>query len=162
MRKSCTTHYAFKPRLIALKHPSGRYGNFSFVPIKSNRILLLAQHELYSHLSIHEIRSDNRVGSALWSFNNGVDSCLNIPNISNLEIKKSTENAWEITLEAQFYDHWKLFNISSSSTTETDAFNNVTLIESGRLDYVPKPNLENPWRETAPRLGLSEILMQSC
>ena len=163
MKNSCTTHYAFKPRIIVLKHPSQRFGNFSFVPIEGNHILLRAQsgetaegsYAPYLHLSIHEIRSDNRVGPALWSFNGSVDCYLKF---SKLEVKKSTENAWEITLEAQFDDHWKLFNISISSTTETDALNNFPLIESGRIGYEPKPTDEEwPWSES--RLGLSEIFI---
>ena len=158
----CTTHYAFKPRIIVLKNPSRIFGKFSVVPIKGNRILLLAHYREgayipYLHLSIHEIRSDDRVGPALWSFKSPVRGRLNT---CELELKKSTENALGITLEAQFDNHWKLFNISPSSTTETDALNNSPLIESGRIDYVPKPK-EELWMGKR-RLGLSEILMQSC
>ena len=48
-------------------------------PVKANRILLFAKYfekmtyQAYLHLSIHEIRSDHRVGHALWSFNGSVD-----------------------------------------------------------------------------------------
>ena len=170
MRHSCTTHYAFKPRINILKHPTRTFGEISVVPIKGNRILLLAHYGLdahlpYLHLSIREIRSNNRVGLALWSFTSlGGPTLWFIRSFvrgrlhsSKLELKKSTENALGIILEAQFDDHWKLFNISPSSTTETDALNNFPLIESGRIDYVPKPK-EN----SEDRLGLSEILMQSC
>ena len=163
---------AFKPRINFLKHPLGTFGEISVVPIKGSRILLLAHYKEvayapYLHLSIHEIRSNNRVGPALWS-----STCPGGPapwfirsfarglNASKLELKKSTESALGITLEAQFDDHWKLFNISPSSTTEADALNDFPLIESGRIDYVPKPK-ENPWMGE-DRLGLSEILMQSC
>ena len=107
----------------------------SFVPIKGNRILLFAKYfteptsEYYLHLSIHEIRSDRRVGLALWYFNGSVDGPLK--NL-DLELMKSTENALGITFWAKFDDHWKLFDIS---TTETDASNNFPLIESGRIDF---------------------------
>ncbi|EDR00612.1 uncharacterized protein LACBIDRAFT_295707 [Laccaria bicolor S238N-H82] len=113
----------------------------SFVPIKGNRILLLAKYwdwpdldskgikSSYLHLSIHEIRSDLRVGSALWSYNGSVDGHFNI---DDLELIKSTENALGITFWVRFDDHFKLFDIS---TIETDTSNNLPLIESGRIDF---------------------------
>ena len=129
------TNYAFKPRIIVPKHPSRRLTKMSFVPIKGNRILLFAKysardwrtHEYCLHLSIHEIRSDHRVGPALWSFNGGADGHFNI---RDLELIKSTENALGITFGVRFDDHWKLFDIST-----TDASDNFPLIESGRIDF---------------------------
>ena len=52
---------------------------------------------------------------------------------------RSTENALGVTLGEWFHDHWKLFNIP---TTETDASDNIRLIESGRLDFGLKPKLK--------------------
>ena len=49
---------------------------------------------------------------------------------------KSTDNALGITLGEQLHGHWKLFNVS---TTETDASDNIRLIESGRIDFDLKP-----------------------
>ena len=140
LRKSYTTHYAFKPRIIVPKHPSRHLGEFSFIPIKANRILLFAKYfieqrwpaltDSYLHLSIYEIRSaDNRVGSALWSFDSSNDSHFHL---SDLMLIKSTENTLGITVAARCGNHWKLFDIS---TTETDASNNSPLIESGRIDF---------------------------
>jgi hypothetical protein len=154
LRKSSTTHYVFKPRIIVPKHPSRRLIESSFVPIKGNRILLFAKHAEYLnepnlHLSIHEIRSDNRVGLALWSFNGSVDDHFDI---FDLELIKSAENALGITFGVRFDDHWKLFDIS---TTETDASNNFPLIESGRIGFDLKLKLDES-------LGLSEMFIQSC
>ncbi|EDR00615.1 uncharacterized protein LACBIDRAFT_295708 [Laccaria bicolor S238N-H82] len=113
----------------------------SFVPIKGNRILLLAKYWDWPdfdskgikssslHLSIHEIRSDLRVGSALWSFNGSVDGRFDI---RHLELIKSTENELGITFWAPFDNHWKLFDVS---TTETNTSNDFPLIESGRIDF---------------------------
>ena len=60
----------------------------SFVPVKGgNRILLFAKYfekttyKAYLHLSIREIRSDNRVGRALWSFNGSVDGHFDNDNL---------------------------------------------------------------------------------
>ena len=128
-----------------------------FVPIKGNRILLFARYfgkrtirsyAPYLHLSIHEIRSDNCVGPALWSFDGSVDGHFNI---YYLELIKSTEIAFGITWGERFEDHWKLFDIS---TTETDASDNFPLIESGRIDFDLKIRGNS--------LGLSEIFMQWC
>ena len=156
MGKSYTTHYAFKPRIIVPKHPSRRLEEISFVPIKGNRILLFAKYlgkttpESYLHLSIHEIRSDHRVGPTLWSFNGSVDGDLNIfPS----ELTKSTENALGITAGMRLNDHWKLFDIS---TTETDASDKFPLIESGRIDFYLKLKSDDN------SLGLSEIFIQLC
>ena len=137
-----------------------------FVPIKDNRILLLAKYFAEDrgrpiapghclHLSIHEIRSDHRVGPALWSFNNvGADSRFNY---RQLELIKSTENAVGITFWARYDDHWKVFDIS---TTETDASNNFPLIESGRIDFDLKIDLKfHFFNENS---GLSRFFMQSC
>jgi len=159
LRKSCTTHYAFKPRIIVPKHSSRDLEDISFVPIKGNQILLFAKYfgkttfAPYLHLSIHEIRSDIRVGPTLWSFNGSVDGRFNI---LHLGLIKSTENALGITFGVRFDDHWKLFSIS---TTDTDASDNFPLIASGKIDFDIKLKLE--WmRENCP--GLSEIHMQSC
>ena len=149
MRKSYTAHYPFQPRIIVPKHLSSHYlKGISFVPIEGNRILLLAKYligkksstpyhpllfirekpserhsvESCLHLSIYEIRSDNRVGSILWFFAD------NHFHIDDLELIKSTENAFGITLRARLDDHCKLFAIS---TTETDA----SVTESGRIDF---------------------------
>ena len=161
MRKSYTTNYAFKPRIIVRKHPSRRLNNISFVPIKDNRILLFAKYsvgdwrtpEYHLHLSIHEIRSDHRVGPALWSFNGSVDGHLN-----NLDLEpiRSTENALGITFAVQFDNHWKLFDIS---TTETDAPDNFPLVESGRIYFDLKFKSKSV-HDRSP--GLSKIFMQSC
>ena len=109
-------------------------------------------YESYLHLSIHEIRSDHRVGPALWSFNGGVTSHLYI-GFGNLVPINYTENALGITFGLRFDDHWKLFNIST-----TDASDNFPLIESGRIDFDIK--LYSSW-ERRNSLGLSEISMQS-
>ena len=138
MRKSYTTHYAFKPRIIVPKHPSRYLTKISFVPIKGNRILLFTNYlepTGYLHLSIHEIRSDHRVGPALWSFNDRVDNHFeNVGHFEDyrLELTKLTKNTLRITVVAYFDDHWKLFDIS---TTEADALDNFPLIESGRIDF---------------------------
>ena len=162
LRKSYTTNYASKPRIIVPKHPSWHLKKISFVPIKSNRILLFAKKytaggplssaDYYLHLSIHEIRSDHRVGPALWSFNGNVDGYLNN---FNLELIKSTKNALGIAFWARFDDHWKLFDLS---ITETDASNNFPLIESGRINFDLKFKSES-LRNQSP--GLSRIFMQS-
>ena len=128
----------------------------SFVPIKGNRILLFAKYsagdwrtrEYCLHLSIHEIRSDHRVGPALWSFNGGADGHFDI---RDLELRKSTENALGITFWARFDDHWKLFDLS---TTETDTLNNFPLIESGRIYFDLKFKLRS-WQFRSP--GLSKF-----
>ena len=145
----------------------------SFVPIKDNRILLFAEYtaedwelriapEHHLHLSIHEIRSDHRVGPALWSFNyGGTDGYFDN---RQLELIKSTENAVGITFWARFNDHWKVFDIS---TTETDASNNFPLIESGRIDFdlkIERRGIEiglmfHLYNENS---SLSKIFMQSC
>ena len=162
MRKSYKTHYAFKPRIIVPKHPSRRLWALSLIPIKANRILLSALYltgelsaalNYYLHLSIHEIRSDNRVGPALWSFNSSVDGHYNT---DDLELIRSTENALGITIGVRFDDHWKLFDIS---TTETDTSDKFPLIESGRIDYDLK--LKKSWAGENS-LGLFEIFMQLC
>ena len=158
LRNSYTTNYAFKPRIIVPEHLSRHLTNVSFVPIKDNRILLFAKYytrgrrapDYYLHLSIHEIRSDHRVGPALWSFNGSIDGYLSI---LDLELIKSTENALGITFWTKFDNHWKLFDIS---TTETDASDNFPLIESGRVGFNLMFKLENLSR------GLSKILMQLC
>ena len=152
---SYTTHDAFKPRIIIPKHPLQRLANISFIPIKGNRILLFAKYfeEIrsylpYLHLLIHEIRSDNRVGPVLWSFNGSVDGHFNT---NDLELIKSAENALGITFGVQFDDHWKLFNIS---TTHTDTLDNFSLIESGRVDFNLELNLKP---ERGSSFGLSQI-----
>ena len=83
--------------MIVPKHRSRRLGEISFVPLKGNRILPFAKYVTggtvpvgYLHLSIHEIRSDQRVGPALWSFDETVGN-LRI-STSSLEPMKSTEN----------------------------------------------------------------------
>ena len=103
----------------------------------------------YLHLLIHEIRSDHRVGPALWSFNGGVASHFDIDDLVPINY---TENAFGITFGLRFNDHWKLFDIST-----TDASNNFPLIESGRIDFDIK--LYSKW-ERRSSLGLSEIFMQ--
>ena len=154
------TNYAFKPRIIVPKHPSRRLTKMSFVPIKGNRILLFAKYsagerrtrEYYLHLSIYEIRSDYRVGPALWSFNGNVDGHFDM---RDLELIKSTENAMGITFGVRFDDHLKLFDIS---TTETDTSNNFPLIESRRINFDVK--FKSRSRDSNP--GLSKFFMQSC
>ena len=103
----------------------------SFIPIKGNRILLFAKYEglTYQHLSIHEIRSNNRVGRTLWSFNGNIDDCFHD---FLWEPIKSTENALGVTFRRWFDGHWKLFDIS---TTETDTSDISPLIESGIMDF---------------------------
>ena len=156
MRKLYTTHYAFKPRIIVPKHPSWRLEYSSFIPIKGNRILLFAEYfetvpyKSYLHLSIHEIRSDHRVGPALWSFNGGVASHLDIDDLVPISY---TENGMGITFGMQFDDHWKLFDISTTDTTD-----NFPLIESGRIDFDKKLYSKSQRRSSR---GLSEISMQS-
>ena len=152
MRKLYTTHDAFKPRIIVPKHPSRRLGKFSFIPIKGNRILLFAQYrgktlgESYLYLSIHEIRSDHRVGPALWSFNSGAAHHFDIDDLVPISY---TENAMGITFGVQFTDHWKLFDISTTDTPD-----NFPLIESGRIDFdIKRYSL---W-VLLNSLGLSEI-----
>ena len=159
MRKSYTTHYAFKPRIIVPEHPWQDLSKFSFVPIKGNQILLFAKYtkfrepfrtDFFLHLSIHEIRSDSRVGLALWSFNSSVDT--DDWNSFDLELIKSTENPLAITFWARLDDwHWKLFDIS---TTEADASDNFPLIESGRMNFDLKIR-ELAW-VPYKSLGLSE------
>jgi hypothetical protein len=155
--KVVSTHYAFKPRIVVPKHPSRRLTEISFALIKGNRMLLFAKYlektTLRSylphlHLSIHEIRSDNRVGPALWSFNGCVDGHFNI---YNLQLIKSTENALGINLGERFDNHWKLFDIS---TTETDSSDNIPLIESGRIDFDLKLKSNSAHGNS---FGLSEI-----
>ena len=110
-----------------------------FVPIKGNQLLLFALYSDegitfpsdYLHLSIYEIRSDNRVGLALWSFNGSIDGHFDTDGLI-LELIKSTENALGITVVARFDNHWKLFDIS---TTETDSSDTFPLIKSGRIDF---------------------------
>jgi hypothetical protein len=162
LRKSYTTHYAFKSRIIVnLDHPSWHLQKISFLPIKGNRILLFAEYleewettfKACLYLSIHEICSDNRVGPALWSFNGSVDGRFGI---NDLVVPiKSTENALGITFGVQFDSQWKLFDIS---TTETDAEDNCPLIESGRIDYDLKLNSKSKHDS----LGLSKFSVQSC
>ena len=113
------------------------------------RYLERITYESYLHLSIHEIRSDHRVGPALWSFNGGVTSLY----IGTLVPINYTENALGITFGLRFDDHWKLFDIST-----TDASDNFPLIESGRIDFDIK--LYSEW-ERMSSLGLSKIFMQS-
>ncbi|EDR07872.1 uncharacterized protein LACBIDRAFT_294479 [Laccaria bicolor S238N-H82] len=135
-------HFSGKhePRIIVPRHPSRRVAEISFAPIKGNRILLFAKYlgrttsQTYLHLSIHEIRSDNRVGRAAWSFNGSADGHSNI---FHLKLIKSTENPLGITFGVRFIDHWKLYDIS---TTETDASHTFPLIESGRIDHDLKLN----------------------
>ena len=106
--------------------------------------------ESYLYLSIHEIRSNHRVGPALWSFNSGVARHFDIHDLVPISY---TENAMGITFGVQFDDHWKLFDIST-----TDSSDNFPLIESGRIDFDIK--LYSKW-ERRSSLGLSEIFMQS-
>jgi len=140
--------------MIVPKHPSRYLEEMSFVPIQGNRILLFAKYLAktrfgsYLHLSIHKIHDDNRVGPTLWSFNGSVDGHLNI---FDLGLIKSTENALGVTVGVQFDDHWKLFDIST--TSDTDTSDNIPLIESGRIDF----DLKQRVRKDSP--GLSEIFM---
>jgi hypothetical protein len=132
-----------------------------FIPIKGNQILLFARYIKFGnttfkpftlHLSIHEIRSDYRVGPALWSFNGSVDG--HNFDIDDLVPIKSTENALGITFGVQFDHHWELFDIP---TTDTDVSDNFPLIESGRIDFDLKFKLK--WRDDP---GLSKDFLQSC
>ena len=107
-------------------------------------------YKSYLHLSIHEIRSDHRVGPALWSFNGGVASHFDIDDLVPISY---TENGMGITFGMQFDDHWKLFDISTTDTTD-----NFPLIESGRIDFDKK--LYSKWERRSSR-GLSDISMQS-
>ena len=103
----------------------------------------------YLHLSIHEIRSDRRVGPALWSFNGGLAR-----HFDGILVPMSyTENALGITFGVRFDDHWKLIDISTTDTPD-----NFPLIESGRIDCDIK--LDSEW-DCRNSLGLSEIFMQS-
>ena len=106
--------------------------------------------KFYLHLSIHEIRADHRVGPALWSFNGGVASHFYFGDLVPINY---TENALGITFGVRFYDHWKLFDIST-----TDASDNFSLIEFGRIDFDIKLYLEWDRRRS---LGLFKIFMQS-
>ena len=107
-------------------------------------------YKFYLHLSIHEIRSDHRVGPALWSFNGGVHGHFDIDDLVPISY---TENALGITFGVQFDDHWKLFDIST-----TDSLDNFPLIESGRIDFDIK---RYPLWARMTSLGLSEIFLQS-
>ena len=156
---SYTTHYAFKPRIIVPKHPSRDLVEIFFIPIKGNRILLFAKYSgkqtfksPYLHLSIHKIRSDHRVGCALWSFNGSVDGHFDT---DDLEVIKSTKNALGITFGVRFDNHWKLFDIST--TADTDASDNFPLIESGRIDFDLK--LKSKWKNSP---GSFKIVIQLC
>ncbi|KIJ97192.1 hypothetical protein K443DRAFT_681748 [Laccaria amethystina LaAM-08-1] len=123
----------YEPRIIVPTRPGQYLEEISFVPIKGNRILLFAKYlGGYLHLSIHKIRSDHRVGPALWSFNGSIDGHSDIDNLVPIT---STENALGITFMVQFNGHWKLFDIS---TNGTDASNNIPLIESRRIDFDQK------------------------
>ena len=104
----------------------------------------------YLHLLIHEIRSDHRVGPALWSFNGGVHGHFDIDDLVPISY---TENALGITFGVRFDDHWKLFDISTPNASD-----NFPLIESGRIDFDIK--LYSKW-DRRSSLGLSEIFMQS-
>ena len=84
-------------------------------------------YESYLHLSIHEIRSDHRVGPALWSFNGGHASHFDIGDLLPINY---TENALGITFGVQVDDHWKLFDISTTDTSDK-----FPLIESGRIGF---------------------------
>ena len=107
----------------------------------------------YLHLSIHEIRSDHRVGPALWSFNGGADGHFDI---RDLELIKSTENALGVTFAVRFDNRWKLFDLS---TTETDTSNNFPLIESGKIGFDHKFKLSSKFDQRSN--GLFKF-MQSC
>ena len=80
-----------------------------------------------AYLSIYEIRSDNRVGRGLWSFNGSVDGHFDN---DDSELIKSTENALGITFGVRFDDHFKLFDISTTDTSDK-----FPLIESGKIDF---------------------------
>ena len=129
-----------------------------FVPIKGNRILLFTEYwkssAFYLLLSIHEISSNNRVGPTLWSFDGSLDGRAIMNDLVRI---KSSENALGISFAAKCHDHWKLFDIS---TTSTNASDNFPLIESGRIDHDLKPKQ----RELVDNndLGLSENFMQPC
>ena len=71
------------------------------------------------------------MGPTLWSFNGSVGGHIDI---DELQLIKSTKNAafLGITFGVRFINHWKLFDIS---TTDTDASDNLPLVESGRIDY---------------------------
>ena len=163
--ESRITHYPFKPRIIVPKHPSRELRGFSLIPIKGNHCILLfanyckyfkgsvALPDHFLHLSIHKICSDSRVGPALWSFNRNVHRDFNI---DDFELIKSTENPLAITFWARFDDDWKQCDIS---TTETNALDNLRLIESGRIDFdLTMRTLK--WVGENRCLGLSEIFMQ--
>ena len=107
-------------------------------------------YKSYLHLSIHGIRSDHRVGPALWSFNGGDASHFYIDDLVPINY---TENALGITFGLRFDDHWKLFDISTTDTPD-----NFPLIESRRIDFDKK--LYSKW-EGKRSLGLSETLVQS-
>ena len=147
-----------KPRIIFPKHPSQDLAEISFVLIKDNRVLLFAKYfgkttsGSFLHLSIYEIRADNRVGPVMWCFNGDVGGRFNI---FDLGLIKSTENALGITFGARFNSHWKLFNIS---TTETDASDNFPLIESGKIYFDIKLKSKAVHDKS---LGLSKFFMQS-
>ena len=154
MRKSCTTHYAFKPRIIVPKRPSRDLEEVLVVPVKGNRILLFAKYVgylngSYLHLSIHKIRSDRRVDPGLWSFYGSGNYHLNIFKLMPI---KSTENELGITFGVRFIGYWKVFNIS------TDASDNSPLIESGRINYGLKLKASE-WVGVENSLGLSQIFM---
>ena len=148
---------AFKPRIIVPKHLSRDLIKFSFVPIKGNQILLFAKYKEFRnpcsdhflHLSIHEIRSDNRVGPALWSFNSSVNCDFNT---FDFELIESTENP---LFGVQFCDHWELFDIS---TTETNASDNFPLIECGSINFDAK--IKGLKWMGEKNLGLCKIFMQ--
>ncbi|EDR04733.1 uncharacterized protein LACBIDRAFT_330335 [Laccaria bicolor S238N-H82] len=139
------------PRIIVPKHPSRHLRKIKFIPIKGNRILLLATYSggtTYHLLSIYEIRSDNRIGPILWSFNSShVDAYFDI---FGLELIKSTKNALGISFGKRFNDHWKLFDIS---TTGTDALDDFPLIESGRIDFDPKPKSKREFERNLTKLS---------
>ena len=106
--------------------------------------------DYFLQVSIHEIRSNNRVGPALWSFD-----FTDCPwDLSDLQLLKSTENPLAFTFWGRFSDHWKLFEIS---TTETDASDNFPIIESGKIDFDLKIK-ELKWVHKSG-LGLSEIFI---
>ena len=106
--------------------------------------------ESYLYLSIHEIRSDHRVGPALWSFNSGVARHFDIDDLVPISY---TQNPMGITFGVQFDDHSKLFDISTTDTPD-----NFPLIESGRIDF--DITLYSKWQRLNS-LGLSDTFMQS-
>ena len=150
-----------QPRIIVPKHGRWSLAKFSFVPIKGNQILLFAKYvnfreenwDHFLHLSIHKIRSDNRVDPALWSFGSSVDRDFDI---FGLELTGFTENPLAITFWARFGYYWTLFE---TSTTKIDASDTFPLIESGRIDFDSKIR-ELKLVDENIRLGLSEIIMQ--